>query len=419
MAEVTFPPKAAVLFDRSLRFIVLKGGRGSAKSWSVARAALILGAQEPLRFLCCRETMISLAESMLRLLSDQVDALGLGAFYEVQRDRIIGKNGTLFTFVGLTDTQRVKSTEGVDICIVEEAQSVTEDSLKELIPTIRKPGSQIWVVYNPRYETDAVHQKFVVNEPPPGTVVVTMNYSDNPYFPEVLIPEMEHMRVTNPLLYTHVWEGECVPNLANALWTWDSIDKHRLPLTSDLQLARVLVGVDPAVTANKNSDETGIIVVGCSKGTPRHFYVLSDQSGRYSPEGWARQALDAYDAYDADAMVFEVNQGGALVTDTVRNVCRMSGRPIPRLIEVRASRGKVVRAEPIAALYSQGLVHHVGPLPDLERQLLRFNPIPSENKGQKSPDRMDALVWALTQLSEGRAPMRIAAAVAERLSVLR
>ncbi len=414
MADITLPPKCAFLFDKTLRYKVLRGGRGSGKSWAAARTLLILAAQEKTRVLCCRELQNSISDSVLRLLADQISAMGLDSFFDVQRDRIIGKNGSEFFFAGLrNDPQRVKSTEGVDVCWIEEAQSVSQESLDILLPTIRKPGSQVWFVFNPRYEEDAVYQMFCVKEPPPGSKVVEMNYVDNPFFPEVLLPQVEHMRVTNPLLYESVWLGKCVPSLSTALWSWDDIDKNRLPVGTSVDFARVVVSVDPAVTANKKSDETGIVVCASGRGNPRHYYTLADLSGRLSPEAWATRALQAMDTFEADAIVYETNQGGDMVAETLRGVCRTQGRAVPRLVPVRATRGKAVRAEPIAALYSQGVVHHIGAQPELERQLLRFDP---NNPNQKSPDRMDALVWGLTELSSSRTPMRIAQGVVAKLS---
>jgi hypothetical protein len=410
-----FHPKFQPLFDPKWSFVILRGGRASMKSWACARAALILGTQNRERVLCCRELQNSISESVLRLLSDQVEALGLSAFYNVQQNGIDGVNGTEMFFMGLrNDTQKVKSTERLKRAWVEEAQSVSQESLDTLIPTVlRNEGAQIWFSYNPRFEEDPIHK--MAENPPPSTVVIDVNYRDAMEmgcFASALVPQIEHMKRTNPLMYEHVYEGKCVPSLSTALWSWDSIDHNRLPTDRVIEFGRVVVAVDPAVTANKHSDETGIIVGASSKGNPRHFYVLSDVSGRLLPETWARRAINAYDTFEADAIVYETNQGGEMVADTIRNVCRVDNRAVPRLIPVRATRGKVVRAEPIAALYAQNVVHHVGNFPDLERQLLRFDP---NNPNQVSPDRMDALVWGLTELSAGRTPMRIASEAMMRL----
>jgi len=175
-----FPKKLEFLFEPS-RIKAIYGGRGSGKSWGVARALLIMGANKPLRILCAREVQKSIKQSVHTLLSDQIQALGLGAFYEILEAEIRGQNGTLFSFAGLaTNTvESIKSFEGCDIAWVEEAQTVSKRSWDILIPTIRKPASEIWVTFNPDVDTDDTYQRFVVN-PPEFAKVVKVNWSDNP-----------------------------------------------------------------------------------------------------------------------------------------------------------------------------------------------------------------------------------------------
>jgi phage terminase large subunit len=205
---IQFPDKLKVLFQPA-RYKTLYGGRGGAKSWGIARALLIQGAAAPLRILCCREVQKSIDDSVHQLLADQVSALGLDSFYEVQRQDIIGKNGTSFLFAGLRDQNvtSIKSYEGIDRCWVEEAQAVTKRSWSILIPTIRKEDSEIWVSLNPELDSDETYQRFVVN-PPPGSLVVNINYRDNPWFPKVLNIEREHLQKTDPEAYENVWEGK-------------------------------------------------------------------------------------------------------------------------------------------------------------------------------------------------------------------
>jgi len=158
-------------------------------------------------------------------------------------------------------------------------------------------------------------------------------------------------------------------------------------------LPRVVVAIDPAVTALDESDETGIVVVGL--GADGDAYVIEDLSGRHPVSDWTRIAVDAYHRHGASRIVAEVNQGGDLVESTIRAVHRRVAYEA-----VRASRGKATRAEPVSALYEQGRVHHVGMLPELEDQLCAWVP------GLASPDRLDALVWGVTWLMPriGRAP---------------
>ena len=215
--NVEFPEKLGFLFEPS-RYKILYGGRGGAKSWGMARAMLIMGFQRPIRVLCGREFQMSIADSVHRLLSDQIAAMGLMGYYDIEKARIYGKNGTEFSFAGLRhNIDNIKSLEGTDICFVEEAQTVSRNTWEKLIPTIRKEGSEIWAAFNPELDTDETYRRFVLN-PPPNAAVVKVNHSDNPWFPEVLRTEMEHMRDTDPDMYLTIWEGHCRQTLDGAIY---------------------------------------------------------------------------------------------------------------------------------------------------------------------------------------------------------
>lgn len=188
--------------------MVAYGGRASTKSWHAVRAALIRGTLEKKLILCVREIQNSISESVHRLMSDQVKQLGLSHFYDVQATTIKGKNGTEIIYKGIgTNPSSVKSYEGVDICLIEEAHSISKESWKHLEPTIRKDGSQFIVVFNPDQETDPTSQKFIFN-PPDDAVVTKVNFPDNPWFTEALRKLMEHAKKTDYDAYLHVWEGE-------------------------------------------------------------------------------------------------------------------------------------------------------------------------------------------------------------------
>lgn len=189
------------------RHKVYYGGRGGAKSWAFSRALAMKGLQSKIRVLCAREYQTSITDSVHKLLGEQIFALGLSGYYDIQRTRIIGANGTEFIFKGLRhNVQEIKSTEGVDICWVEEAQSVSEESWSVLIPTIRNKDSEIWLTFNPIAEDDPTYQRFVVN-PPPNSIVRKVSFRDNPYFPDVLKTEMEYLKRVDLDAYNHVWEG--------------------------------------------------------------------------------------------------------------------------------------------------------------------------------------------------------------------
>jgi phage terminase large subunit len=213
--DITFPTAYEELF-RPHRYKVYYGGRGGGKSWQFARALVLLGYDKALRILCTREVQKSIADSVHRLLCDQIEAMGLSWFYTVTRESIRGANGTEFIFKGLrSNSQEIKSTEGVDICWVEEAMGVSSDSWEFLIPTIRKDGSEIWVTFNPREEKDPVYQIFLVNGAA-DAFVRKVNYSENPHFPDTLRKEMEWTKARDYQAYLHIWEGE-VKKHSNAL----------------------------------------------------------------------------------------------------------------------------------------------------------------------------------------------------------
>ena len=186
--------------------------------------------------------------------------------------------------------------------------------------------------------------------------------------------------------------GEYLEDVEGALWQRQWIDAARVAATPDLQ--RVVVAIDPAATSGDEADETGIVV--CALGVDARWYVLADRTCRLSPDGWGRRAISAYEEFRADRIVAEVNNGGEMVAHVLRTIL-----PSVPFTAVHASRGKVVRAEPVAALYEQGRVSHCGEFPELEDQLCSYTGEP----GETSPDRMDALVWGLTELqtAPGRA----------------
>jgi phage terminase large subunit-like protein len=213
-----------------------------------------------------------------------------------------------------------------------------------------------------------------------------------PVFLEQIVRRYEGTRLGRQEL-----DGEILEDAPGALWSRAIIEAARAPAAPEL--ARVVVAVDPATTSGEQADETGIIVAGADAGGLG--YVLGDVSGRYAPAEWARAAITAYRAHTADRVVAEVNNGGEMVEATLRMI-----DPAVPFRAVRAARGKTARAEPVAALYEQGRVRHVGAFPQLEDQMCAFMPGAGGglrggfNRGGMggSPDRVDALVWALTEL---------------------
>lgn len=215
--ELDFPECLDFLFEPS-RYKILYGGRGSGKSWGVARSLIAKAVQNPIRVLCARELQNSISDSVIALLADQIKSMGLESFFDVQRTAIYGKNGSEFSFVGLKhNVTSIKSFEGVDVCWVEEGQAVSKVSWETLIPTIRKPGSEIWVTFNPDLDTDETYKRFVINAPD-NAIVRKVNWSDNPWFPEVLRDELEQLKAKDPDAYLNVWEGHTRQMLDGAVY---------------------------------------------------------------------------------------------------------------------------------------------------------------------------------------------------------
>jgi phage terminase large subunit len=205
--EIEIPAVFQDLF-RPYRFKIFYGGRGSGKSWSIAQALILKSLQGKYLFLCAREFQASIADSVHQLLENQIERLGLARFFNIGKTMIVSQTGSSFIFKGLRmNPQEIKSTEGIDICWVEEAQSVSEESWRILTPTVRQEGSEIWASFNPLNETDQTYQRFVINQYP-NSIVKKANWSDNPYFPDVLNEERLHMLRTDPSAYQHIWEGD-------------------------------------------------------------------------------------------------------------------------------------------------------------------------------------------------------------------
>lgn len=186
--------------------------------------------------------------------------------------------------------------------------------------------------------------------------------------------------------------AEVLSDMPGALWQMSWLDRDRVSRAPS-ELKRVVVAIDPAASNNEGSDETGLVVAG--EGADKQVYILEDLSGRYAPHEWARKAIDAYRRHRADRIIAEVNNGGAMVEATLRAVDQHVSYK-----SVHASRGKVIRAEPVGARYEKGEVHHVGTFSTLEDQMCIFTTDFDRSRAGYSPDRVDALVWAVTELSE-------------------
>lgn len=214
--------KVQPLFD-PYRYKVLYGGRAGLKSWSIARALILNSVNKaPYRVLCTREFQNSIKESVFKLLIDQIDNMGLTPYFKITNNEISNIWGSQFIFTGLhNNVTKIKSMEGVDVAWVEEGETVSEESWSILIPTIRKPGSEIWISFNPFQEEDPTYQRFVVNTPP-NSFVAKLSWADNPWLSQEILDEKDYLKQVDYDSYLYVWEGMFLKK-SKAQIFWDKV----------------------------------------------------------------------------------------------------------------------------------------------------------------------------------------------------
>ena len=265
-------PRVFLPLVEAARYKGAFGGRGSGKSHFFGELAIERSICAPTDIVCVRENQKSLDQSVKKLLEHKIEKLNAGAYFEVQDKRILASNGGRIIFQGMQNhtAESIKSLEGYDIAWVEEAQTLSQRSLDMLRPTIRKNGSELWFSWNPRHETDPVDALLRGETPPPNATVVEANYSDNPWFPDVLRAEMEYDRSRDPEKYSHVWLGAYERNSeARVFKNWrvqefDAPDGVIFRLGADWGFS-----VDPSVLIRCHIDGTRLYVdyeaymIGC------------------------------------------------------------------------------------------------------------------------------------------------------------
>lgn len=356
------------------------------------------------KILFLRKTLTSAYLSIIPEFQEKISLMGLESLFDVTKTEIINKkNGNTIYFRGIQtgskdNTANLKSLQGINTLVIDEAEELTEEDIFDRIDlSVRQKGVQnrVIVIMNPAKKTHFVYKRFFE----PGKVesgfngvIDNVNYIHTTYednidnLDEGFIEQVEILRLKNLKKFKHVVGGEWADvNEEDALWLQSTIDRNRL--YDKPVFKRIVVAIDPAVTSKDTSDETGIVVVGL--GYDDHVYPLEDKSGIYTPTDWCTHAIMLYRKYQADRIVGEVNNGG----DLIETVLRTIDKNIP-YTGVHATRDKFTRAEPVAALYEQGKAHHVGVLTELEYEQTSWE----AKKGEKSPNRIDALVWAVAEL---------------------
>lgn len=412
-----YTPTAAQLalqkLIRDYTHILAYGGARSGKTFEFCRAQILIAARYGGRHAVFRQHFNAVKNSVFNDTYPKVINLCFpGLTYERNASDTYYRlfNGAEIWFIGLDDKQRVDKILGREFATVyfnecsEISYHAVETALTRLSgvctdETGRALKNRAFYDCNPPARSHWAHKVFI-ERIRPGTRItiprketyacIRINPADN----TANLPQdyLERLRELSPEKQRRFLFGEWSDDTENALWKRKMIDPFRAEDVPE-GMERIVVGVDPAITTNETSDRTGIIVAGIVPEADgrEHFYVLEDQSGIYTPKEWTTIVNHLFGKWNANQVVVEVNQGGQLVTEALRN----ANYALP-IQAVRASHGKRVRAEPVAVLYEQGLVHHVGELPDLEEELTSY----TGAIGEKSPDRMDALVWAITALTD-------------------
>lgn len=227
-------PKPLLCMGQPSRYKAIFGGRGSAKSWTAARVLVGMGWKRPIRWLCGREIQKSIKESVKQLLDDQIHLLGMHDHYRSTDTEIRGKNGTQFIFTGLrSNPETVRSLEGLDGCWLEEANTISKRSLTILDPTLRKPGSELWCTWNPRYKTDPIDEMFRGGEPPPNSIIKEVHYYDNKWFWDTDLPEkMEYTKRRDIDAYQHIWLGGYLKNSEARVFRNWRVEEFETPAVS-------------------------------------------------------------------------------------------------------------------------------------------------------------------------------------------
>lgn len=418
MPSFELTPKQRELRDAAAsaaRHILAYGGSRSGKTFGFVYCVAVRALSAPeSRHLICRLHNIDVRQAVMM---DTWPAVMRLAFPGVpwtpnKQDQFVTlPNGAEVWFGGLDDKDRVEKILGKEYATIypNECSQIAYETISTLRTRLAQNVAKVdgrplalkaYYDLNPTGRSHWTHREFVEGVRPENRLPlpagtrawVQLNPGDNPNLPEAYLDELATLPERQRQRFL---EGKYLSEVPGTLWPIDRLDATRVDKAPDL--TRIVVAVDPSGSDGAGGDSQGIIVVG--KGVDGHAYVLEDATCRLSPAGWGARAVQMYEKWGADLIVAEANYGGAMVEATIR-----TANPMAKVKMVSASRGKHVRAEPIAALYEAGQdrparAHHVGAFPDLEDQMAAFTT--DGYQGSGSPDRADALVWAMTELMLG------------------
>lgn len=447
------PKFAPIITDIESRYFIVNGGRGSAKSFSVSTLLITLLCEEGEGILYTRYTMVSAYKSIIPEFREKIGMLGMEDVFDITKYEIRNKQtGSFILFSGIKtssglQTGNLKSLTGITTWVVDEADEIPDEKIFQTIDdSIRIEGKQnrVILIFNPPLGDHWIYDRFFdpygVTDEFNGVVdmfyseiygysmkcrFISTTYEDNIDHLHIgTLVKIDAMKQTNYDKYLHIYRGHRMDKIDGALWTPGLIDGYRWkkPASSLPPMKVIVIGVDPAVKAVTDNDRrrianlsdvqlddeirkmrrdlTGIVTAGLDYDN--HFYVLNDLSMLESSNQWARAVVNEYLTTHASVIVYENNQGGSIIKDVIRNIdqsVNIDDVPAARAVREKGQEkydAKYVRSIPVAGLYAEGRVHHVGYFNALERQMTTFTP----EGNHASPNRLDALGLAITKLME-------------------
>ena len=391
------------LFNPTTRVTILTGGRGSGKS-HVAPLAIAEQIRKPDKSTCLfsRYTMSAAEDSIIPEFNNRIQEIGYSEYFRAVKNNIFCSNGNKILFRGLktssgNQTAKLKSIEGLNIFVLDEGEEWNDESSFDTIDgSIREKGVINWIliILNPCHVSHWIYQRFFKPNNIPDEFngvkndiqfihTTYLNNLDN--LSADYIKMIEKTKKNNYLKYKNLYLGHWQKEKQGALWKQGLIDKYRQYVIPDLK--QIVVSVDPAASKKIDSDDTGIVVLG--KGRDGRGYILEEDSDKYTPNEWGNKVIELFVKWNANMIVAEKNQGG----DMVKHVIKTANENAPVKL-VHASKGKILRAEPISSLYEDGMFSHVGIFPKLEYEMTTYTGDP----GEESPNSLDAMVHGATYL---------------------
>ena len=405
MNEIKLSPKYKEMFrDREdLFYYILYGGRAGSKSFtsSIYLANRLVNGKGNLVY--CRQYMTHVATTIIPEFLEKIKLLNIGNLLKVNKDSITClTNGNTLWFKGLETSEGsaeagMKGIKSLAVVLIDESQEVKEEAFDRLLGTVRDKGLNLKIILclNPTSIQSWLYQRFFkgmewdfsgIIE---NRLYVYSSYKDSlKFLSDTYINEIERIKMLDPIKYENQYLGKWLNTDQQAILSKELLELALSPVEVPNYFDQVIVSIDPAISTNKNSDNTGLAVCGKKNG---HFYLIHIEEEKWTPEQWATRAKQLYDEFKANFIVYESNQGGLMVESTLRTVL---GNFV-KIKSVRATQNKVIRFDPVHALYEKGLIHHLKRFPDLETQLLTYSGDPK----QKSPNSLDSMVWGITTLN--------------------